>query len=145
MVARLRAWRPFLLFNLALLGFAAAVLAYLYLLRVVQLPLLCYTNRLFHLYCPGCGLSRATEALLRGEVLASLTAHPFALLAVALAAYYEIALALRACGRGRVSATPAVVFAFSLLAFALLRDLLLVFWGIDPLGDLIGYWSVHTW
>ena len=94
-----------------LFGFLVTVFAYLYLLRVVQLPLFCYVNRLFHLYCPGCGFSRATEALLCGDLLASLTAHPFALSFVVLVAYYEIALARRACGRGRVSGAPGTVFA----------------------------------
>ncbi len=80
---------------------------------------------------------------MRGDILASLIAHPFALLSVYLCAYYEGALLLRALGRGRVSTVPAVVFAFSLLAFALLRNLLLVVWQIDPLGDFTGYWSIY--
>lgn len=82
---------------------------------------------------------------MRGDILASLAAHPFVLLFGALVAYYEGALLLRAHGRGRVSSTPAVVFAFALLAFSLLRNVLLICLHIDPLGDHIGYWSVHEW
>lgn len=35
----------------------------------------CVWNYLFHIHCPGCGITRALFALLRGDVLASLKSH----------------------------------------------------------------------
>lgn len=134
-------WRHFLTFNVALVGFAVAVFAYLYALRIAGLPLFCYTSRLLHLYCPGCGMSRATEALLAGDLAGSLIAHPFVLLFAAFAMYYEVTLLLHARGGCRPSPRPAVVYAFGLLGFAILRNLLLILFHVDPLGDLIGFWS----
>ena len=36
----------------------------------------CWVYRTFHLYCPGCGGTRALEALARGELLRALWLHP---------------------------------------------------------------------
>ena len=133
-------WRGFCVFNLFLVCFFAAVLVYLLLLRVAELPFFCGFARLTHLYCPGCGFTRATKALLRGRLLSSLAAHPFALLGVLTVLYYELTLFLTARGRGRPSAAPAVAFAIGLVAFFLIRNLLLVCGGVDLLGDLAAFW-----
>ncbi len=42
----------------------------------------CPTRILFRIPCPGCGLTRATLALARGETTASLHLHPLAVPAV---------------------------------------------------------------
>jgi hypothetical protein len=38
----------------------------------------CLSRRLFHLPCPGCGMTRAFAHLAKGEWSAALTAHPLA-------------------------------------------------------------------
>ena len=43
---------------------------------------LCPFRRCTGGYCPGCGMTRATGALLRGDIVASWQQHPFLLLAV---------------------------------------------------------------
>ena len=138
---RLGRWRYFLLFNLCLLAAAAGVFCYLFLLRVAGLPFHCGFARVTHLYCPGCGLTRATEALLRGQIVSAFAAHPFAPLGVLTVLYYEVTLFLAARGKGRPSAAPAVAFAIGLVGFFLLRNLLLVFDGVDLLGDLASFWQ----
>ena len=40
----------------------------------------CPTALLLHIPCPGCGMTRATLALLRGDLAASIRFHPLALL-----------------------------------------------------------------
>ncbi|HVW24552.1 MAG TPA: DUF2752 domain-containing protein [Polyangiaceae bacterium] len=78
------------LFLVVALGFIAARL---------RVPL-CPVALLFHLPCPGCGLSRATFALLRGDVREALDWHP--LVIVALPALG--ALALHATSHERATA-----------------------------------------
>jgi hypothetical protein len=39
----------------------------------------CPTARLFHVACPGCGMTRALVSLARGDVAASIAMHPLAL------------------------------------------------------------------
>lgn len=135
--------RFFFWYNAALLALAAGVLVYLFLLREAGLPFLCLFAATSHLYCPGCGCTRALEALFRLDLPASLAANPMVLWLLGTLIYYEVVFFLSAFGRRpvRVSSRPAVVFAFALLGYTALRDLLLVFCGIDPLGDLIQYWS----
>lgn len=133
-----RAW---LIYNLALLLSVAAVLLYLHLLRGAQLPFRCLFSERAHLYCPGCGGTRALEALLRLDPAASLSANPMVLWLLLTLLYYEIAFSLALGGRRRQpSPAPAITFAYALLAYAVFRNLLLVFWSIDPLGDFIQYW-----
>jgi len=50
---------------------AAAVLVYLRWFSHVPIAM-CWIYEELHLYCPGCGCTRAFEALLRGDILRSL-------------------------------------------------------------------------
>lgn len=137
-----RTHRALLFYHLALLVAAAGVFTYLFLLRLAGLPFVCRFSSRTHLYCPGCGFTRALEALLRFDIPASLLANPMLLLLALTLLYYEIAFWLAAFRRRgfHISHRPAVFFAYALLGYAVLRDLLLVFFHIDPLGDLHPYW-----
>ena len=42
----------------------------------------CFFQRMFGIYCPGCGGTRAVVALLKGQFLRSLWYHPFVMYAV---------------------------------------------------------------
>lgn len=139
-----RAVRALCLYNAALAAAGGAVFLYLYLLRVRDVPFICFFSRITHLYCPGCGCTRALEALLRFDIGGALAAHAFVPFACALLLYYEVAFTLAACGKislRAVSSRPAVAAALFLPLYALARDLLLVFFRIDFLGDLLTYWS----
>lgn len=65
---------------------------------------------LFHLvtgyYCPGCGGTRAFRALLAGDLLQSLSYHPFVLYAAVVGGTYYVlyltSLLLEWLGRGRI-------------------------------------------
>lgn len=135
---------------------AAAGLLFLYALvpfckDVLHLTLVCPAEALLHLYCPGCGGSRAARALLSLDVGASLVCNPtVAALVLALLVYDGIAAASLVCGSDEIYRTAlfrrlrkvvvwtvAVVFVGQFLV----RNILLVVWQIDPLGDLAAFWT----
>lgn len=64
-------------------------------------PVICPFRRCTGGYCPGCGLTRATGRLLRGDVAGSWHLHPFLLPAVAQAI---LALSFLALARARARA-----------------------------------------
>lgn len=137
----LRARRNLIAFNLFTLLGIGLISLYVLSLKAAGISYFCPFARLTHLYCAGCGGTRAAWALLRGDVLASLCANPFVLAGVAVLLYYEGAFiaALRHPGR-RISSRPAILLAVFLVAFWVMRNLLLAVWGIDYLGNLIEYW-----
>lgn len=52
------------------------------------LDLSCPVMALFHIPCPGCGMTRALKCLLRGDLAASFAMHPMLLTTPVLFLYY---------------------------------------------------------
>lgn len=65
----------------SLSGFAAVALYFGVVLKHFSMPP-CVLSEVLHIYCPGCGGTRAVEALLRGHILESLWYHPIVLYTV---------------------------------------------------------------
>lgn len=131
---------------------AAAVagvgVCYLYFALVERFPILapgCALSRVTHLYCPGCGGTRATAALLRGDVLTSLRANPIVLWLAGIGLYLYVrgwwAVARRAPERMRVPAWTWIGLIVLALGLFAVRNLALVFGGYDYLGDNLVYWT----
>jgi hypothetical protein len=79
---------------------------------------LCPFRRLTHLPCPGCGMTRALLALIRGDLHAALAFHPLSpLVAVALGAWWANSL-LEASGRPRIARVPVAVIRLSWVGVA---------------------------
>lgn len=93
------------------------------------------------LYCPTCGLTRASHALLALDIRAALRYNPLIFPLLAVIAYYEWYAALAAVRRrepllGGASRWPMTLLLIAFGVFFLVRNALLLF-GIDPLGDFI--------
>ncbi|MBR7095553.1 MAG: DUF2752 domain-containing protein [Clostridia bacterium] len=93
------------------------------------------------LYCPTCGLTRASHALLALDIRAALRYNPLIFPLLAVIAYYEWYAALAAVRRrepllGGASRWPVTLLLIAFGVFFLVRNALLLF-GIDLVGDFI--------
>jgi hypothetical protein len=60
----------------AMVGMVICGILYFKVLRHLLPPVPCFFQRMFGIYCPGCGGTRAVEALLHGHFLKALWYHP---------------------------------------------------------------------
>lgn len=107
----------------------------------------CVMKMFFHLYCPGCGGSRALDCFLHGRLIQSFLFQP---VIVYLAAYflsYYIPALMRMTGlyKGKYNPRFYLYPLFGLLAliilFFVIRNLLLVYGGYDYIGECVNYWK----
>lgn len=134
--------------NLCLLLFTVGFLL-LSDLKVTTFPDICLFKFCFNIYCPGCGGTRALRALLSGNIVTAFLDNPLLFELIFLILFYEIS-AIRSLKVGgevylmtdrfqKVQNRLAILFALSILVFFLLRNIVLKFFGFDPLGDLTSY------
>lgn len=103
----------------------------------------CFMHDVLRLYCPLCGGTRAFLAVLRFDFLSALRYNAAVFLA-ALSFLVVDARALYLILRGRTEQPfPLVLLPVSICWFVGYTVLLntLLFCGIDPIGDLLPYWS----
>lgn len=101
----------------------------------------CRISESFHIYCPGCGGSRAVFALCKGQILQSIRYFfpvPLAALCLLLS---DIRMVLFLMGKGRFPSrrfgyTCMILCIASVILQCILRNLLLLC-GIDLLGDIL--------
>ena len=147
--SRRRRWLWFIALQLGVV--LAAVGAYLYRAYLDTLPgdgarSMCLLHDFLHLYCPGCGGTRAVVALLRGQIVHSLRCNPLsAYLAVGyLALDIRIAVAI-VRGESYAIRVP-MWYLWVMLILAILhcvvRNVLMITIGYDYLGDLVRFWHV---
>ena len=102
-----------------------ALIAWFVLHYVPLLPCPSYT--LLHIYCPGCGSTRAVGALMHGDVLLSLRQNPAIVVMLLLAVLYYLEFALKVWGvRFRIPLLHNMKFIAALLvlwvAYAVVRN-----------------------
>lgn len=132
----------------------------LLLFGVVGLMLIHFSNGLFkeifftcpaslrHLYCPGCGGTRAVTSLFRMQLFSSFLYNPNLLLWIGMLLYTDIrslTVFFKTGELKRIYFTKkmfVIMMSVYLLNFVL-RNLLLICWGIDFIGDHAEFWSVH--
>lgn len=128
------------------------LLAYIYTNFIVKIqpinPLLfhdCAFKNTFHLYCPGCGGTRAVDALLHLRILSSFFYHPLVIYVVICFCFFHIKIGLqlkKQNGDADIFINTACIFGalILVLTFFVVRNLLLVYGGIDYIGELKMYW-----
>ena len=102
----------------------------------------CLTHELFHLYCPLCGGTRAVAALLRLDIVSALRYNPLAVaFALGLVIYDTVSL-VRIFGGGDLPRVKINWLAVTLavVGYSALRNILMIAFGIDPLGELLPYY-----
>ncbi len=102
----------------------------------------CSFKDIFHLYCPGCGGSRAVTRLLSFDIVGSFVAFPPLYFAIGAIAELDIRMLCSIIKNDegilkRYRPTAFIIFAAVLIVHFILRNALLLGFGIDPLGDII--------
>lgn len=106
----------------------------------------CVFHEILHLYCPGCGGTRAVYALLHFHFLESVGNHPIVLfVAIIFAEYYVGAIITLIRNNGKRYYYLRTWFCYVALGIvvvnAILRNVLLVYFQYDYIGDLLYYWK----
>ena len=102
----------------------------------------CAVHEVFHIYCPGCGGTRAIEALLQGHFLQSFVSNPAVILGIFLVLYYEtgvIVTLVKKNGKYYYYRKMGLAIGYLgvVLVFAVVRDWLLIAFQIDLLNDFV--------
>lgn len=138
-------WLGFAGFNLAILIGAALLPLYRHLADGALRPYIyCFQNRYLHIYCPTCGITRMLDSLLHLDIIGAARANICLLALVLLIAYFDLRALLSLLRREErilhVRAVYVYIFIGVLIAFGILRNILLIRYGIDPLGDNLAFW-----
>ncbi len=99
-----------------------------------------------HLYCPGCGGTRAVKAILDGDLLQSLIMNPNPLLWACTLIYVDIRTVILFAAKKDFSRMYFSKWLFILLlgtyvGYFFIRNILMIFWNIDPLGQFGPFWE----
>lgn len=102
----------------------------------------CAVHELFHVYCPGCGGTRALFELLHGNIISSLYYNPAVFLGMLLILYYEtgaIITIIKNNGKCYYYQKGILVYGYLciIMLFTVIRDFMLVAMGVDLLGDFL--------
>ncbi len=105
----------------------------------------CFLHDLFFLYCPLCGGTRAVSALLRGALAEALACNALVVLVILAAiALYVVAWIRFFRRKERLLWLPRrwfLICVVAVAAFGIGRNLLMLTFSFDPLGDLIWFWN----
>ncbi len=136
----------YLLFHAALAAAAGMLLLWHFANRISEGRIIhCVLHDILHLYCPFCGGTRVFLSLLRLDIPAAFVANPVIFLLVPLFLFFDLRALIRLIRREEKPFRLPRPLIPSLLAvlfgYAVMRNLLLIGFQIDPLGDLLQYYS----
>ncbi len=105
----------------------------------------CFLHDRFLLYCSVCGGTRAIEALLSLRLLDALGYNAYVTVAILAALVLDGIAWIRFFKHERplFRIHPAfwIVMAALLVVYTILRNVLMIFCGIDPMHDLVRFWN----
>ncbi|MGN0153685.1 MAG: DUF2752 domain-containing protein [Lachnospiraceae bacterium] len=143
MIKQKNLWKDFIIVNAT----AGGALLFMFLVMLLQeagyIPKLpCGFKLIFHIYCPGCGGTRALFELLKGHLVQSFLCNPAVLLGIPLILYYEITVfftLVKNNGKCYYERRGFLLYGYLciVLVFAVVRDILLLVYQIDMLGDIL--------
>ena len=135
--------RDYIIINVAT---GVAVLAMGIFVLLQQLDIIysapCMMHDLLHVYCPGCGGTRAVFALIHGRIWESLCYNPAVIMGGLLIIYYELGVFLTIVKKNGkkyyvASGWPAYVYLIFIFAYGIVRDVMLLGFHVDMLHDFI--------
>lgn len=132
--------KNFIFLHLGLLLGTVAFYLTVFLTRLAVPNIKCPFLDIFHMYCPGCGGTRAVTALLSGQFLDSFLYYPPIIIFAAFIFLYDIYFLM--CLKFRRHRLPAFplwtlyVIVGIIGVWFVLRNILYFAFGFDPLGDL---------
>jgi hypothetical protein len=112
----------------------------------ISSPNKCLFKEVAHLYCPGCGGTRAVHSMLSGHIIRSLEENAIVVPAFAFILYYFIGVTLAVRSKGtkiyfHLRKWMIVVFVLIVFWISVGRNLAVVYFGYDPIGEIIEYWN----
>lgn len=123
----------------------AVLLMFLFMLlqRIEVIPgMPCIIHDVMHIYCPGCGGTRAIFALLHGHVLESVYYNPAVVMGFVLALHYELGVGITLKKKNGkryycTSLVPLIICGIVLVIFTVVRNYLLLALDYDMLQDFL--------
>lgn len=105
----------------------------------------CFFHDYLFLYCPLCGGTRAISALLHLQFAEAIRYNVLVVGLVAFALILDIVVLIRLLRKKatvlKIPRRGWIVMICILVAFLILRNLLMIVWNFDPTGDLGAFWQ----
>lgn len=125
----------------ALVALAVALFAVIASIAIHYGVYKCALLETFHIYCPGCGGTRALFALFHFDILSSLRYNPILIVGIFVYAFYDIRifLAIKREEHGYFQNCKfrlLIAYAVFIILNFVVRDVLLLGFGIDFIGDV---------
>ena len=135
----------YLLFHAALAAAAAMLLLWHFANRISNGKIVyCVLHDVFHLYCPFCGGTRVFLSLLSLNIPAAFVANPVIFFLIPIFLFFDLRALVRLMRRDsepfRLPRRILPIVLAVIFGYAVVRNILLVGFGIDPLGDLLQYY-----
>lgn len=135
--------KDFIFINISVGLIVLSTFLFMLLQRIGIIPAMsCVLHDVMHIYCPGCGGTRAIFALLSGKLLTSLYYNPAIVLGVVLVMHYEVGVLLTLIKKNGkryycTNWSPVIVCLAILVVFTIVRNYLLIGCGYDMLQDFV--------
>ena len=105
----------------------------------------CLWKEIMHMYCPGCGGTRAVNELLHFHFIKSFLSNPIVIYLAGVFLYYYVGTTLAVWCKGRRIFFRAgnwiwIAGVSIIVLNTILRNYLAIIYGIDYLGDIASYW-----